>query len=63
MTNKTMTGQKALSLSQYIVNYFDENSISITHLKLQKLLYFVHGRSLVYLKESIVDYNFEARIN
>ncbi|WP_297522995.1 type II toxin-antitoxin system antitoxin SocA domain-containing protein [uncultured Clostridium sp.] len=45
-------GYKALDVARYIINYSDEKSITITNLKLQKLLYYIQAAFLVDKKES-----------
>lgn len=43
--------QNAMEVANYIIDYSNNNKISITNLKLQKLLYYVQAASLVELKE------------
>lgn len=54
---------RSIQVANYIVALCDEAGIEITHLKLQKLLYYVEGRSLAILEKSIVDDTFEAWVN
>lgn len=41
---------KATDVASYIINYCHDNNISITNLKLQKLLYFCEASYLIYTK-------------
>ena len=52
-----------IDISKYIVNIFNINWSPISHLKLQKILYYTEWRSLAILNNSIVNFEFEARIN
>ncbi|RFS22649.1 DUF4065 domain-containing protein [Chitinophaga silvatica] len=53
---------KAKNIAEIIVTYFDSKGDLITNKKLQKLLYYIEGWSLVHLS-SIIDEDFEAWIH
>jgi len=50
----------SIELSNYIINKMYDKKMTINHLKLQKLLYYVESWHLVFTGEKIVDDNFEA---
>lgn len=60
---KSNTDEKLLWLTQYIIGYYNEIGVTITHLKLQKLLYFLYWYSLTNLDSPIIENEFEARVN
>lgn len=54
---------KAWDLAHIITHYVNEKGDSVSHKKLQKLLYFVEAWHLVHFGESIVDEEFEAWVH
>ncbi len=51
---------KAIEVSQYVVNWCNENHTVITNLKLQKLLYFLQGEFCSLTGERLLDDDFYA---
>jgi uncharacterized phage-associated protein len=49
--------------STILVNYILEKIGKMSHLKLQKLLYFIEGYHLAYFKKSLIDDDFEAWVH
>jgi uncharacterized phage-associated protein len=49
----------ALDVADYIVNYCNENDFNLTHIKLQKLLYFIEANYLVNQQESLFTEDIE----
>lgn len=47
-------------LANFILDYTDENGITVTNLSLQKIVYFCHVWFLVYADKPLVKQNFEA---
>lgn len=50
----------ALSLSQYIIKYMSTQNITVNHLKLQKLLYYIDAWHYVFKNQPLISENFEA---
>ena len=54
---------KVFDVANFIIALCNESRVSITHLKLQKLLFYVQWRSLAILKKEMFENDFEARVN
>jgi len=52
--------RNGLEVANYILDYADENGISVTNLGLQKIIYFCHVWFLVTTKKPLIKHNFEA---
>ncbi|KGR90178.1 hypothetical protein CD30_13085 [Ureibacillus massiliensis 4400831 = CIP 108448 = CCUG 49529] len=50
----------SIILSKYILGYINEMGLEVNHLKLQKLIYYVDAWHMVFLKEPLIDEDFEA---
>jgi uncharacterized phage-associated protein len=57
--NKTLSKVNSSKLAEYIL----EKEGNMSHLKIQKLLYFIEGYHLAYFDESLIDDNFEAWVH
>ncbi len=53
----------ASELGQIITHFINQKGDTISHKKLQKLIYYVEAWNLVHLKNPIVDENFEAWVH
>jgi len=48
------------AIANYILDYCDNKGRPVTHLTLQKIIYFCHVASLVELRRPLIKHNFEA---
>lgn len=48
------------AIANFVLDYCDQKGRSVTHLALQKLVYFCHVWSLVHFKQPLVKHKFEA---
>lgn len=51
---------KAIDVASYVINWCNDNGLTITNLKLQKLLYFLQGEIYRYTENRLIDDDFYA---
>lgn len=60
---KTSNKVYILALADYVVLYLSKNNVEITHLKLQKIIYYIQAWSLVYHDNELFNESPQAWVN
>ena len=60
---KKVSAPRVFAVSNFVIALCNESKVSITHLKLQKLLYYVQWRALAIFDKEMFENDFEAWVN